>query len=520
MINPYIKTFLKTKFIKNFNKKGIANFHDFDAGYFHKLLNSRNPKFWEREGEKMALCLFSLASRNVPAYKDFLKKNKINPEKIKTIKDFKYVPITDKNNYIKKYPLEDLCWKGKLAGNSIISVSSGSSGVPSFWPRGDDLELETSIVLEMISKTIFEADKNSTLFIDGFSMGIYIAGVVILDAALRTAEKKYPISIMSPGINKDDILRIVKEVGDKFNQVIISGYPPFVKDIIDQGETEKLNWKKYNVKFLFAAEKFSEDWRNYMIKKSGSKDALKSSVNIYGTADASILAHETPISILLRKLALKNFKLHANLFGRTDILPTFAQYNPVLKYFENYGKELLFSSFAGIPLIRYRIHDFGGIKCFDEVMDMFQQKERNDIEREIGRNKIWKLPFVYVFCKSDKTVSLYGLNIYPEHIKTALEHKSLEKSVTGKFLMETKNKSNQDQYLEINIEFKYNAASDKNTANKIEKIIIKTLRKLNLEYNCLCQSIGKKADPEIKLWPKSHPKYFDEKVIKQKWSKA
>lgn len=516
MLNPYIKLFLKSQYRNKFEKLGIFNFYNFDADYFSKMLCLKSPEFWEKQGQKMALDLFKLASQRVPAYKDFLKKNKIDPKKIKTIKDFRSVPVTDKENYLKKYPLEKLCWDGKLDNNSIISVSSGSSGVPSFWPRGNDLEIETSIIFEMFSKDIFEVNKYSTLFIDGFSMGIYIAGVVILNSALRTSQKGYPLTIMTPGINKDDILRMIKEIGYKFNQVIIAGYPPFIKDVIDQGLQDGFDWKKLKIKFLFAAESFSENWRDYIIAKTGIKDIFNSSVNIYGSADASILGHETPVSVLIRKLACKNPKLKKELFDGIGILPTFVQYNPLFKYFEKLEKETVFSSFAGIPLVRYNIHDFSGIKSYKEVLNLLNNNEKEYLSNNI--KKLWKLPFIYVFGKSDFTVSLYGLNVYPEHIKIALENKALEDLITGKFVMQTKNKENQDQYLEINIELKELIKPSKITGEKIKKAIIGGLVKNNLEYKCLRQSIGKKSDPEIILWQKGDPNYFAE-GIKQRWLK-
>ena len=59
-----------------------------------------------------------------------------------------------------------------------------------------------------------------------------------------------------------------------------------------------------------------------------------------------------------------------------------------------------------------------------------------------------------VFGKSDNTCFLYGVNIYPENIKMALDEKSLQNWLTGRFVMQVKNKTNQDQYLRITIELK------------------------------------------------------------------
>ncbi len=503
MYNPYLKFFYKPGARKNL-KNNIGDFADFDADYYSKLLVSKEPKFWQRAGEKMALTLFKAAAFRVPAYKDFLKKNQINPVKIKTIADFSKLPIIDKKNYLQSYPIEKLCWDGKIEKNTMLSVSSGSSGAPFFWPRGGNLELETSIYHELLLRDIFEADRYSTLFIITFSMGIYIAGIITLNSVLRTAQKSYPMTVIAPGINADDTLRVIKEMGQKFEQIILAGYPPFIKDILEQGEREKINWNNFRMKFLFATEGFSETWRDYTLQKAGSKNILKDSLNIYGSADAGILGHETPVCIFLRREM-------PDLFQRNNRLPTLTQYNPLLKYFEEINNETIFSCYGGIPFVRYNIHDTGGIKNFGEIAEILPQKT--------FKGKVWKLPFLYVFSKSDSTCSLYGVNIYPENIKTALEQPQFHRMITGKFVMTARNKlNNQDQYLEINIELGEAYAANKNLSQKIKVAIIKNLEKNNLEYNRLRQSIKAKSDPEIILWPQNHEKYFNPQAIKQKWS--
>ncbi len=42
---------------------------------------------WQKRGETRALELFHAAAERVPAYKDFLKKNKVKPDEIKIIND-------------------------------------------------------------------------------------------------------------------------------------------------------------------------------------------------------------------------------------------------------------------------------------------------------------------------------------------------------------------------------------------------------------------------------------------------
>lgn len=83
-----------------------------DAATILKYIRTKKENFWIREGERRALKLFHLAARRVPAYKDFLRKNRVAPDKIKTYKDFQLVPTVSKKNYLREYPLEKLCWDG------------------------------------------------------------------------------------------------------------------------------------------------------------------------------------------------------------------------------------------------------------------------------------------------------------------------------------------------------------------------------------------------------------------------
>ena len=47
-----------------------------------------------------------------------------------------------------------------------------------------------------------------------------------------------------------------------------------------------------------------------------------------------------------------------------------------------------------------------------------------------------RLPFVFVFGRSNFTVSYFGANIYPENISVGLEQDGVKEWVTGKFVLE------------------------------------------------------------------------------------
>lgn len=500
-------------------KNGWNSFYKFNVETASQKFSKLSPNYFDNEGQKMTLFLFQEMAKRVPAYKDFLKKGKIGWRKIKTIKDLKHVPWIDKENYLKQYPLSDLSWDGKIRA-PIISASSGSTGIPFFWPRSFNIEIETTYIYELFLKYIFEIDKYRTLLISGFSMGIYIGGTFTLNCCMRLAQKGYPLTIITPGINKEEILRSVERLSPNFEQIILCGYPPFIRDIIDDGEKEGINWKKMRLKFFFASESLSEEFRSYIFEKVGIKrsDYYFSSMNLYGTADAAIAGHETPFGTFFRTLFSEDTERCLKFF-KTSYVPSLNQYYPFLKYFQIEGGEVVISTYnCEIPLLRYNIHDKGNIIPFNKmvgVINSFGYSEK-DVEKITGR-PIWRLPYVYLYGRSDLSVTLYGLNIHTENIKIALETNGLIDLTTGKFVMETKNREkDQSQYLLIHIELRDGVKPSTQLKRRFQKTIISTLRKFNSEYNHLYQSIKSKADPEINLCYPGDERYFAP-TTKQRW---
>jgi phenylacetate-CoA ligase len=503
-------------------KKSFAIPRDFhDPVKLLTRLKKEPESGWIKRGERRALSLFRLMSQRVPAYKDFLKKKKINPEKIKTINDFKSVPTIDKDSYLRTYPLKALCWDGKLAQKRLaFSSTSGSTGQPYYFPREIDQDWQYAICAEAYLRENFEIHKRSTLYVNGFALGVWIGGLFTYQAIRLLAERgNYQLSIINPGIIKKDIVAAVKNIGHHFDQIIIGGYPPFIKDAIDDGLASGLDWKKYQLGFIFSAEAFTEKFRDYIIRKAGLKNAYKDTLNHYGTVDLGTMSHETPLSVLLRRLGVKNKKLYQALFSQVQKQPTLTQFVPELFYFEVEGDDLICSAASGLPLVRYDLKDRGGIFTLSEINRKFTALGFNILEKakEAGIQKtIWNLPFVYVYERRDLSTTLYGLNVYPETVRGALQNRKVEKAVTGKFTMLTKFDQNLDQYLEINVELKAKIKPTARLKKLVTLLIVDKLRLENSEYRKLYQEIPGRALPKIVFWPYEDSLYF-RSGGKQKW---
>lgn len=469
-------------------------------------------------GEAMALELFHTAAARVPAYKDFLAQADVDVAAIKTYADFKqHVPVMDKKDYLRQYPLPDLCLDGNLFHNRIISVSSGSSGEPFFWPRGAAQDHDGTEMHTRIYDHIFKMNQQKTLLVICFSMGTWIAGSFTTTSSVGYIDKGNPVNIVTPGLEKTEAVNAIKNLAHLYDQVVIAGYPPFVKDIIEQGKAVGIDWQNTKTRLLMAGEAFSEEWRDYILGMIHSDDPYHDAINIFGSADAGMLGHETPLSILVRRIYNDDPALCEEVFG-TDILPSIVQYEPTARHFEAINGELVFSSKAGIPLVRYNIKDTGGVLDYDTVIapikDRFEAlaaKYNVDISQ-------WQKPFVYLNGRKDFSVTIYAVNIYPENIKAALIDSRLRDWTTGRFTMVTKNHSDMDQYFEITVELADECIIDNEQQTLITEVVVEYLKKLNAEYRKLYSAIGDKARPSVRLVAFGHPDYFATGV-KHRWVK-
>lgn len=455
------------------------------------------------------LDLFHRASKEIPAYKDFLQKEGVEPDRIKTLDDFAtYVPPTDKKNYISHYPLHMLNWNGDLFSNQIIASSSGTTGEPFFWPRGAVQDREGIEAHERIYRDIFHVDTLKTLVVVCFSMGEWVAGLFTATATMGVANLGYKINVITPGLERVTALRSIKALAHYYDQIIIAGYPPFVKDILDEGKETGIKWSKLNTRLLMAGEGINEEWREYILKEAGSTNPYTDAINIYGSADATMLGHETPVSILIRRLYNNSPRLRQETFG-TSNLSSLVQYDPAHRYFEAVDDSLVVTADAGIPLLRYDTQDKGGLYSFDELVQPIQERfMARSRSYAVGLDHWRHLPFIYLHGRTSSVATIYSVNIYAENIKAALVDKQIRQWVTGRFTMATKYLDNMDQSLVINVELAKDVPASHVDIALLRDVIVKKVCKLNAEYKFLHKSVPKKVEPKIELIAWGDERYF------------
>lgn len=477
-----------------------------------KELKSKDASHWEEEGEKMVLRLFHFAAQTVPAYKKFLEDKLIDTEAIDSMEVFRNVPLIDKDSYLRKHDYPDLFPNRDISSSTTFAATSGSTGEPFYFPRGEEQDWQYEYGAELFLKNQFEIGKKKTLGIIGFGMGIWIGGVFTYKTLNRIAEKGYKLSLAPVGPNIELFLKVVKKFGHMYDQLLLMGYPPLIKDILDEANDYGVDWKKYDIKILTAAEGFSERFRDYLVKKAAIKNPSKDVINIYGTVEMGTMAHETAISSIIRRIAVKHEALYKRIFSDAHRLPTLAQYHPYLAYFEEVNGEVVGSGFgSSIPLVRYRFFDKGGVIPFDDMMRRLTDA-RVDIKQAMRQEGIvdltLKLPFVYVYERSDNTIVVRGANIYAEEVRLALQHNSLESHITGKCTLEKREDKESNHYFTIHVELKKHEKVSQALAKGICDIVVAHLNKTNSEFNDQYRSVPQKITPRVALWPYQHPEYF------------
>jgi phenylacetate-coenzyme A ligase PaaK-like adenylate-forming protein len=440
--------------------------------------------------------VFRRAVADVPAYRQFLSAQGVDPA---TVTELSQIPLMTKENYLRRYELPARCHGGDLAAaGEVVAVSSGSSGRPTVWPRTVLDERAVAARFEQVFAGGFRAAERRTLAVVCFALGNWVGGMYTVAACRHLAAKGYPITVAAPGNNVDEILRVVGELGGFFDQVVLLGYPPFVKNVVDTGVARGVEWPAYGIKVVVAGEVFSEQWRDLIAARTGMADPVTDVAALYGTADAGVLGTETPLSVRIRRFLADRPEVAGALFGDAR-LPTLVQFDPGSRWFETVDGTLAFTADGAVPLLRYHIADDGGVLGRDDLVALCR---RHGFDPGDGPD----LPFVYVFGRSLFTVSFYGANIFPETVAVVLERPPVADAVTGKFVLETVEDADRDRRLSVVVEMAPGLAADPALAGAIADAIRAELVRVNSEFAHYVP--GPRQTPEVRLTAAGDPEYF------------
>lgn len=371
-----------------------------------------------------AIELFHTVYESSKAYRHFIDSQGLSARDIRKPADYLRIPLTDKHNYIKKYPFEDRLYAGKSPSDYyMICSSSGTSGEPTFWPRDITIDNALERKKEALYEEHFQISKKKTLCVVTFGLGVWTAGML-------TAKLSWPVAntnkftVVTPGIHIDTTLGLIKGLSTYYDQTILVGYPPFLTDLVERAEESKIPLKRFHTKLLYTSEYVSERWRNEMAKRVSGTASRYDIVSFYACSDTGIIGAENRGAIDLLEMCETDAGLCQTLFGSLQT-PSLAHYDPAKKYIEAIDGEIVITANQPMPLIRYNIHDRGGVTDSGIMRNQLKSRNRKPPEG------LQSGSYVFVFGRID-AVKLTA-NIYIEDIRYCLERSHVAKKLTGHF---------------------------------------------------------------------------------------
>jgi len=371
-----------------------------------KLLRPGRAALLWRIGEWRAWLAFERAVEQVPAYGDFVREHGGEVTVRRWKPDFSRVPVTTKENYVRRYPVEERCVGGRLPERGVvIDESSGTSGEPSNWVRGPEERQDTRKLLHLGVHTLL--GDTPYFVVNAFALGPWATGMNLSMSIVDVAVLK------STGPDVAKIESTLRLFGPHY-RYLICGYPPFLKMLVD---TAVLDWGEYDCTAAVGGEGMSEALRDYL------RWSFTEVYSSFGASDLEInIATENDFTIAFRRLLLEREGLRAALalpdHGRA---PMVFQYNPLDYLVEtNEDGELIVTICrldTTAPKLRYCIHDLGCVRRFDDVRHALASV---GVSPESLSGDWIDLPLLFHYGRSDATVAFYGANLPVADVEEAV----------------------------------------------------------------------------------------------------
>ena len=321
------------------------------------LIQKLNSSGMGAASEKAAVSAFRRAATHTPWYHAILNAEGVNFNAIKTIAQFKAaVPILTKQSIFGAHTPAKLL-NGKLDHILQLSLSSGTTGIPSF---GMDSHYEIKKATQntdLFLKLLIGVDRRNTLIINCSGMGV--------KAFTRC-------TVCEPGCREDLVASILNAVGDQFENVVIATSPGFLKRLVEHCIANGIDFQRLNTFFITGGEYFPESMRSYIHSicgKSLQRPKQGYWLSIYGLTELGYpIMFETATSALMRtrqsgKSAAESQA--SNSAPYTLAQPYFFHYVPFQYYVEtvptHQGDQLVFTGLSkrSVPMIRYNTGDLG-----------------------------------------------------------------------------------------------------------------------------------------------------------------
>jgi len=311
---------------------------------------------------------------------------------------------------------------------------------------------------------------NDPVFIiNAFALGAWATGINIT----MSCEKFSMLKSLGP--DKIKIENTLKKFGTEHKYIIL-GYPPFLKLLVDNSD---INWKAYNVSFIFGGESMSEGMRDYLIEKG-----IKKVYSSFGASDLELnISSENDFTISLRRLLRANAQLRERILKYTGALPMLFQYNPSDFLIESSEIGELIITICRpdyiAPKVRYNIHDRGHVLQINELYSIL--KELNiDVSKLIKPQT--DLPILLHYGRADMTVSFFGSNISPTDVQEALYNLPSLVNNVNSFCLNTHEDKEGNKQLVVSFELQENKNQSSIDLLKTQSEFFEQLTKTNQDF--------------------------------------
>jgi phenylacetate-CoA ligase len=314
----------------------------------------------------------------VPFYKKTFDKSGIKPSDIKSLKDLRRLPFTNKIDLRDNYPFG--LFAVPMEQVVRIHASSGTTGKPTVvgYTRRD---INTWAELMARSLAAAGAHKNDIIH-NAYGYGLFTGGLGVHYGAEKLGASVIPIS----GGNSKRQIVIMQD----FGSTVLTCTPSYALSLAETAEEMGVDFKKLKLKVgIFGAEPWSEKMRDDIERKLNIQ-----AIDIYGLSE--VMGPGVSIECLEAKRGLHVFEDH---FIPEIIDPKNGEVLP-------YGQkgELVFTTITkeAFPLIRYRTRDISVL--YAEPCKCGRTHVR--MERVSGR--------------SDDMLIIRGVNVFPSQIESVL----------------------------------------------------------------------------------------------------
>ncbi|MBL3592074.1 MAG: hypothetical protein JMJ93_01045 [Synergistaceae bacterium] len=446
------------------------------------------------------VALYRLAVERVPAYRAYLEKRCGTVPDVSSAEDLAALPFTSKGDYIKAYPLEELCLDGTLRGKHVLCRSSGTKGKPFFWPQLPEQERYVADWLYSDLDESFSLSTNPVFAVVSLALGSWISGELTSWGLRNLGVQKGGLTMVTPGLDLDEAVDLLGAFAGQFAGTVLYSYPPFARTILEKAADRGLPLASYRLGLRLAGEGYSERYRDHLNGLMGYEaGALHSIVSGYGSTDFGSLGKETTLAIAIRRCLYERGLARAVL-GRDEI-PSLCQYDPSAFHVERDGEELVVSKYQAVPLLRYRTGDRATLIGYDEMMERLRDAGADPLDLLFRRggalDRVRELPFVLVWGRIDGGVTFCGANILVEQIREIVEGQELFCSCcTGQFQIRKRENEALEPVLEILLELRPGATGD---PAEMAAVLASRLAESSTDYALIRQKEGNKALPRIRF---------------------